>query len=264
MARSTRKTGASNVAEFHIHNPRQRKTHPSERFSTKITASFSKKSELKRVQQHRNHPTFPSSSKQPKLTVRVGDSTFYDRNDRPRNETLPRKWTWTLCLIHVSGNELMKPSTVTTRPAAGGCLETVGHAHVLVVALDHEWCRAAVQGLVLEAADADGVLAGGGVRGDLDVVVAHRVLAADALLVADGGNEGAAVAGAVGHVEVDVEPVHLGPDAVEVVELRTSDIGGNRLKSRQGRKRGTVIGSGRSSVLFEVNICFTLYDPRVT
>ena len=50
-----------------------------------------------------------------------------------------------------------------------------------------------------------------------------RVFAADALLVADGGDESAAVAGAVGSVEVDREAVHGGADAIVVVELRTAD-----------------------------------------
>lgn len=58
-------------------------------------------------------------------------------------------------------------------------LEGVGHAHVIgwvsviAIANDLERPWAAEQLLVLEAAHSDLVLAGGGVLGDVDVVVAH-------------------------------------------------------------------------------------------
>lgn len=58
-------------------------------------------------------------------------------------------------------------------------LESVGHAHVIgrvgviATANDLERSWAAEQLLVLEAAHSDLVLAGGGVLGDVDVVVAH-------------------------------------------------------------------------------------------
>ena len=49
--------------------------------------------------------------------------------------------------------------------------------------------------------------------------VLTRVLAADALLVADAGDPCPAVTAAFGLVEVDREPVHAGSHAVVVIEL---------------------------------------------
>lgn len=68
----------------------------------------------------------------------------------------------------------------------------------------------------------------------MQVSLLTGVLAADGLLVADGSHVGAAVAGAIRHVEVDVEPVHPGADTVVVVEL-----GGEAMTERRyaGRKK---------------------------
>ena len=141
----------------------------------------------------------------------MGGFTPFPTNERMNELSAP---------FALSNNKEEKPGI--SQQSRRNFLEAHGHAHGVVVALDHEGGGAAVERLVLEASDADGVHAVLGALGDLDVVVAHRVLAADGLLVADGGDEGTAVAGAIRHVQVDVEPVNLGASAVEVVELESA------------------------------------------
>ena len=95
-------------------------------------------------------------------------------------------------------------------------------------------------------------------------VLLTGVLAADRLLVTDGGHVGAAVAGSVGHVEVDVEAVDLGPNAVAVVELgyRTEVC----TKGEEGELDSlkTLIEGTRGRTSFQLKLATRSLAPRQT